>query len=119
MQTSNSGFFGPDYGAKGLSSIIDQWPNVDAIVCASDAIAFGVYCEALRRGIKVPQELAITGFGDFDYAKANGIGLTTVHIDGEKIGHETANLIDRSNNKIEISGTIIDVGFEVIRRQTS
>ena len=119
LQTPNSGFFGPDYGALGLSLIIDQWLDVDAIVCASDAIAFGVYCEALRRGIRVPQELAISGFGDFDYAKANGIGLTTVHIDGEKIGHETANLVDKSNNGVEISGTIIDVGFQIIRRQTS
>ena len=119
LQNPKLGFFGPDYGAMGLSLIIDQWRDVDAIVCASDAIAFGVYCEALRRGIRVPEELAISGFGDFDYAKANGIGLTTVHIDGEKIGQETANLIDKSNNGVEISGTIIDIGFQVIRRQTS
>ena len=119
LQASKAGFFGPDYGAMGLGSIIDRCPDVDAIVCASDAIAFGVYCEALRRGIRVPQELAISGIGDFDYEKANGIGLTTVHIDGEKIGHETANLVDKSNNGVEISGTIIDIGFQVVRRQTS
>ena len=73
----------------------------------------------MRRGIRVPEELAISGFGDFDYAKANGIGLTTVHIDGKKIGQETANLVDKSNNGVEISGTIIDIGSQVIRRQTS
>ena len=119
LQTPNLGLFGPDYGAMGLSSIIERWPDVDAIVCASDAIAFGAYCEALRKGIRVPEKLAISGFGDFDYAKANGIGLTTVHIDGEKIGHETADLIDKFNKGVEISGTIVDIGFQVIRRQTS
>ncbi len=119
LQTPNLGFLGPDYGAMGLSSIIEQWPDIEAIVCASDAIAFGAYCEALRKGIRVPEDLAISGFGDFDYAKANGIGLTTVHIDGEKIGHQTADLIDKSNKGIEISGTIVDIGFQVIRRQTS
>jgi len=119
LQIPNIGYFGPDYGAMGLNAIMRQWPDTDAIVCASDAIAFGVYCEALRQGIRIPKDLAISGFGDFDYAKANGINLTTIHIDGEKIGHETADLINRSINGIEIKGKIVDVGFQVIRRQTS
>ena len=47
------------------------------------------------------------------------IGLTTVHIDGEKIGHETAGCNLKSINGIEIKGKIVDIGFQVIRRQTS
>ena len=56
LQSPNIGYLGPDYGASGLNMILKRWPNVDAIVCASDAIAFGVYCEANRKGIQVPTE---------------------------------------------------------------
>ena len=119
LQSPNIGYLGPDYGASGLNMILKRWPNVDAIVCASDAIAFGVYCEANRKGIQVPTDLAITGFGDFDYARDSGVGLTTVRINGEKIGQITSELISESNNGVDISGRVVDLGFEVVRRLTS
>lgn len=119
LEVPEEKYFGPDYGATGFRKIIARWPDVDAIVCASDAIAFGAFCEAIRQGFQVPNDLAITGFGDFDYARDSGVGLTTVRIDGEKIGQATADLIEQSHDGIDITGKIIDVGFEIVRRRTS
>ena len=119
LQSPKMGYLGPDYGASGLNTILKKWPDVDAIVCASDAIAFGVYCEANRKEIQVPTDLAITGFGDFDYARDSGVGLTTVRINGEKIGQVTSELISESNSGVDISGRVVDLGFEVVRRLTS
>jgi LacI family transcriptional regulator len=49
-----------------------------AIVCGDDSIAFGALDGARRLGIKVPQELSITGVGDVEMASWELISLTTV-----------------------------------------
>ena len=40
-------------------------------------------------------------------------------INGEKIGQITSQLISESNNGIDISGRVVDLGFEVVKRLTS
>lgn len=109
---------GADQGAKGFLEIRNRWPDTDAIVCVSDALGLGAWCEAMRQGARVPGDIAITGFGDFDYTGASGIGLTTVHIDGEKIGQTAADLICQSSDGADIRGQRIDIGFSLVRRTT-
>jgi LacI family gluconate utilization system Gnt-I transcriptional repressor len=82
-------------------------------------LRLGYTVKRTAKGIQVPTDLAITGFGDFDYARDSGVGLTTVRINGEKIGQITSELISESNNGVDISGRVVDLGFEVVRRLTS
>ena len=39
-------------------------PNLDGIACSNDLIALGVLFECQRRGITVPDDIAVVGFGD-------------------------------------------------------
>ncbi|WP_420325815.1 LacI family DNA-binding transcriptional regulator [Mameliella sp.] len=109
---------GPDYGAEGLAQIMARWPETDAVVCVSDALAVGALCEARRRGIDVPGALAVTGFGDIDVAGASALDLTTVCIDGAAIGREAARLTLAACDGEDIRGTRIDLGYQLIRRAT-
>lgn len=109
---------GPDHGAQGFAELRRRWPEVDAVVCVSDAVALGAWCEAQRQGVDVPRTLAISGFGDYDFAGASGIGLTTVRIDGEKIGRKAAELICRAADGADISGQRVDLGFDLVLRTT-
>lgn len=110
---------GPDLGAAGLAKLLVQQPDTDAVVCVSDPVALGAYCEAQRRGLKIPQDLAITGFGDFELAGARGLGLTTIRIPGFEIGEKAAELILASRDTVAERGQIIDLGFELVIRQTA
>ena len=111
-----------EVGAKGLGDLLDRWPDSDAAFCVSDQVALGALCEARRRGLAVPEDIAIVGFGDFEFASAAGLGLTTLRVPGTEIGQQTAKLILERNDRI--SGkhhrpAVVDVGFEIIRRATA
>lgn len=110
---------GASSGAAGLREVMQRWPDTDAVVCASDALALGVWFEAGRMGLAVPERLAITGFGDVDYAGDAGLGLTTIRIDGEAIGRRAAELILTAAEGGELSPDRIDMGFTLVRRATS
>jgi LacI family gluconate utilization system Gnt-I transcriptional repressor len=46
-----------------------------------------------RRGISVPGQLAISGFGDFEIARVAVPGITTVKIDATALGRLTGQIV--------------------------
>ena len=59
----------------------------------SDELACGVLYECQRRRIKVPDELAVVGFGDSDVSKVCQPSLTTMAVPHRKIGLEAGNVL--------------------------
>lgn len=109
----------PRTGAVGLASILDQWRDTDAVFCSSDSVALGALSEARRRGIAVPDALAIAGFGDFEMASEHGLALTTVRVPGFAIGEEAARVILQRGDTKTRSKHAVDVGFQIVRRMTA
>ena len=56
-------------GAAQLPEFLLAWPELDALVCVSDELACGALYECQRRRIKVPDDLAVVGFGDSDVSR--------------------------------------------------
>ncbi|MEK3732320.1 MULTISPECIES: LacI family DNA-binding transcriptional regulator [Paenibacillus] len=54
----------------------DRQPS--AIVCATDNIALGVMKAAHMRGIRIPEDISVTGFGGYDVTEVIHPGLTTI-----------------------------------------
>lgn len=81
------------HGAQGVVQALRQWPDMDVLVCVSDHAAFGALMECARRGINVPQQLAIAGFGGFEVATACHPRLTTVAVDCVGIGRAAGDLL--------------------------
>lgn len=63
-------------GAIAAAQLLDFNPELTALICTSDILALGALTEAKRRGLRVPQDLTITGFDGI--ADAERTGLTTV-----------------------------------------
>ena len=104
-------------GKTALSQLLEQTPQLDAVFCGSDLLAIGVLGEAKRRGIDVPSQLAICGFGDLEFASETSPQLTTVGVDGTRIGVSAARcLLERLKGVKE--SNVIDVGFHIVERQT-
>jgi LacI family transcriptional regulator len=62
-----------------VASLLDSGQKLPrAILCANDQTALGVIHALAQRGIKVPQEVAITGFDDVPVARHLHPPLTTV-----------------------------------------
>ncbi|MEU6313827.1 LacI family DNA-binding transcriptional regulator [Streptomyces sp. NPDC047014] len=59
-----------------------------ALVCDDDILAAGA-CKAARRlGLRVPEDLSVTGFDDLALATAVDPELTTVHLPAERVGEQ-------------------------------
>jgi LacI family gluconate utilization system Gnt-I transcriptional repressor len=80
-------------GAQGVAQMVARWPELEAVVCVSDHVAFGALSECQRRGWSVPGRLAIAGFGGFEIAQACHPQITTVAVDSEGIGQVAGQLL--------------------------
>jgi LacI family transcriptional regulator len=74
-------------GANVITSLLDAGAELPrAIVCANDQTALGVMHALARRGIKVPDEVAVTGFDDVPVARHLHPPLTTVRQPIQELG---------------------------------
>ncbi|WP_432377586.1 LacI family DNA-binding transcriptional regulator [Duganella sp. P38] len=108
-------------GRKGAVQLLDEHPELDAIFCSSDTLAHGALIEAQSRGLRVPQDLAIMGFGDLNFAEYTNPPLSTVKVDGAKIGALSAQaLLDRLSGGAAGAAApvprVLNTGFELIQR---
>jgi LacI family transcriptional regulator, gluconate utilization system Gnt-I transcriptional repressor len=85
-----------DHGARGVVQALARWPETDALVCVSDHPAFGAMAECQRRGIRVPGQLAIAGFGGFEVGASCHPRLSTVAVDCAGIGRAAGELLLRA-----------------------
>jgi DNA-binding LacI/PurR family transcriptional regulator len=63
-------------GAAAADLLLDSRPEITAIACLTDVLALGVLQTLARRGVRVPQDVSVTGFDDILEARSQG--LTTV-----------------------------------------
>ncbi|CAN7274734.1 LacI family DNA-binding transcriptional regulator [Acidovorax sp. LjRoot117] len=106
-------------GRDGLAALLADAPDIDAVFCSSDMLALGVLTEARVRGITVPGRLAVVGFGDIDFAQTVSPSLTTVRIDGTRMGQMAAQLIaDRADGK-SVAEPVVDIGFSIVERESA
>ena len=89
------------------------------IFCSSDLLAHGVLIEAAARGLDVPADVAVMGFGDQDFAAEVAPRLTTIRVDREAFGRAAADAL-----LVRLDGGAspvlsIDLGFEIVRRDSA
>lgn len=84
-------------GAKAAEQNLATLKSLDALLCVSDPLAFGAMQVCRQAGISVPEDLAITGFGNFELSAVSDPKITTIDVQPEKIGaHVAALLLDRA-----------------------
>lgn len=105
-------------GREGAARLFDSGSKPDVIVCSSDTLAHGALTEANSRGLKIPDDIAIMGFGDLNFAAHTFPSLSTVRVDGASIGALAAEaLLNRIKNvAIPNTARVTDTGFQLIQR---
>lgn len=106
-------------GEPALACLLDRAPACDAVFAVSDQIAIGMVLACRRRGIEVPADLAIAGFGDADIAARLTPALTTVRVDRERLGAEAGRLLLARLADGETDPSTRDIGFELVVRASS
>jgi LacI family transcriptional regulator len=78
--------------ASTLSSA-DPADRVTAVFCANDLLALGALQELTRRGLRVPDDVAIVGYDDIEFAAAAAVPLSSVRQPREQLGRTAAHLL--------------------------
>ena len=63
---------------KAVERLIREEKKFDGIVCGEDITAAGAVKALLRAGLKVPEDVAVTGYNNSEYARICEPPLTTV-----------------------------------------
>ena len=113
-------FPGATSGIPGaIRALREQEPKLDALYCSGDAFAVAALFECCRLGLDVPGDMAIAGLGDIEMASQVYPALTTAKVPGYDMGKMAADLILKRINNEPIKRKSFDLGFEMIRRETS
>jgi LacI family gluconate utilization system Gnt-I transcriptional repressor len=106
--------------ARRVFADIRRLPEMpDIVVCGSDYLAQGLIVEAHAAGLRVPDNLAVIGFGNSSIAGEMRPTITTVDVDGARIAREAIAAIRRQSAGENLRGQSIDVGFRLIARESA
>jgi DNA-binding LacI/PurR family transcriptional regulator len=82
-----------DGGAAALHELMDLPERPTAIVAPTDVLAIGMLHAAYRRGLRVPDDVSVSGFDDIAVAAASVPALTTVHMPTEAMIERAIDLV--------------------------
>lgn len=88
-------------GAEAGNILLAEYPDTDCVFCVSDPAAFGAMSSILASGRRVPEDIAVAGFGNFEISRYSTPPISTVSVDPTMVGNRSAELILRA---LDISG---------------
>lgn len=106
-------------GGDVVASFLDEHPDVDCLFCTNELIAIGAVVTCVRKGKRIPDDVAIAGFGDVEAASIITPALTTVRIRGYEMGKIAAQILARRLSGESVEPEIVDVGYEIMWRNSA
>jgi DNA-binding LacI/PurR family transcriptional regulator len=89
-------------GRRATRELLSADPGLTAIVCVNDLMAVGAMREIRERGLRIPEDISVTGFDNIKLAQFCYPALTTVHIPRDQIGQYICEvLIPNETTKLE------------------
>jgi LacI family gluconate utilization system Gnt-I transcriptional repressor len=107
-----------EMGGQLFAQVLAEIPEVSAVFTCNDDLALGTLFECQRRGIRVPEDVAIMGFNDLDFTVAAVPTLSTVSTERHKMGTWAAQAIleiIRGSGQRPVQPRV-DVGFSIKAR---
>jgi len=102
-----------------IDEVLAVHPDIDGVVCSNDTLALGVLFEARRRDLRIPQDLAVVGFGDLSFAAVSVPPLTTVRPPQREIGRLAATQILARLGGAEIPPSHYTLDCELVIRDST
>jgi len=110
--------FDHDAGMTAALDLLDRPDPPTAVVCGNDVIALGALSAARLRGIEVPHGLTVIGFDDIAAASWPFVGLTTIHVDLERLARIAVECLLAEMNGTSSGAAIHRVPVRLVRRST-
>lgn len=85
--------YGIEAGEIAFRSTLAIAPETTAVMCANDVLAIGALRAAREMGLRVPDDISVTGFDDIELAMLAEPALTTVHVPHREMGRRAASML--------------------------
>lgn len=96
--------------------VIDQ--DISALICGNDVIAYGALFEAQKMGLRIPEDLSITGFDDLSLSAEISPALSTVQVSASVMGETAArNLVAAVEGQDDVASR--QVATQLVIRETT
>ncbi|MGI9364823.1 MAG: LacI family DNA-binding transcriptional regulator [Rhizobiaceae bacterium] len=106
-------------GAAAMGELLAGDHKLDAVFAASDILALGALLECNKRGLRVPQDMAVAGFDDDRLASLIKPALTTIAVPRSAIGQKVADVVLAHLNNEPVTERVYDMGFELLERDSA
>jgi LacI family transcriptional regulator len=87
------GNFSAGFEDKAMIRFIEE--KVTGVFCQNDIMAFGIYREANKYGVKIPTDLSVIGYDNINLCDIVYPGLTTIHQPIDQIGEESVRILSK------------------------
>ncbi len=85
--------YGIETGGAAFARLMEARPRPTAVMCGNDVLAAGALAKAAEMGLRVPEDVSITGFDDIELARIVPPGLTTAHVPHRDMGARAAEVL--------------------------
>lgn len=107
-------------GVEAMDHLLDLPDPPDAVVCFNDLVALGAMYTLRRRGLRVPDDVAVVGFDDIEESGYANPTLTTISPDKVAIGRTAVDLlVRRLEGKRAAASREVLVDYELIEREST
>ena len=106
-------------GSTLLDRLLRQAPDCDALFCCNDDLAHGVLFECQRRGLRVPDQLAVAGFNDLAASAWTCPSLTTIATPRYEIGQAAAAMLLQLMKGESPDPARVNLGFTLVVREST
>ena len=108
-----------EHSRESMRELLSLASPPDGVFCQSDHIALGV-CRAIRDfGLRIPEDIAIIGFDDYDFARFVTPSLTTIHQPFTEIGESAFSQLQRLIEKRGVEDDHMLIRPRLVRRESA
>jgi LacI family transcriptional regulator len=95
-------------GRRAVRELLAAHADITGVVCVNDLMAVGVLRELRERGLRVPEDISVTGFDNVTLAQYCFPALTTVHIPRDQIGQTICDCLMARTDNISDREFVVD-----------
>jgi DNA-binding LacI/PurR family transcriptional regulator len=117
--TAETSMFEEGYNLMGQHWEYFRKAEYTAIFATNDMIALGAMKFLLEQSVSIPEQVAIMGFDDVDFAAMFSPSLTTIRVNMEEMGVQAFTMLDKLIRKETITANTIELEPKLIVRQST
>ena len=106
-------------GRQKAQELLERCGPLDALICATDAIAAGALQYLKSQGVRVPQQMLLTGHGASEVSGVTSPSITTIRYYYEESGADAAHLLLERMEKPDLPDKEVKLGYAIVENEST